>query len=117
MGLLADVWQVHQQHVLSQLQSQDDEARGARIGRGRSVIEQFAHLHDARVMWLEAWCLARCRRSPSLAGGAFRRAGSAGARRIHCRNRGAARLPRAERQRRTRLQEQRGRVSRLLGRP
>ena len=42
------------QHLLSYLQSLDDETLGARIGRGRSVIEQFAHLHDARVMWLEA---------------------------------------------------------------
>lgn len=52
---LADAWNIHLRIQLSVLDAISPEAlAGVSASKGRSVGEQFAHIHNVRLMWLEA---------------------------------------------------------------
>ncbi|HUP28516.1 MAG TPA: DinB family protein [Chloroflexia bacterium] len=52
---LLDTWSIHSRIGPYVLQSLPDEALGSMAGRkGRSVGEMFAHIHNVRLMWLQA---------------------------------------------------------------
>jgi uncharacterized damage-inducible protein DinB len=52
---LVDTWQIHDRINLYLLEAVPDAALGnTSASKGRSVGEQFAHIHDVRLMWLKA---------------------------------------------------------------
>jgi uncharacterized damage-inducible protein DinB len=52
---LLDTWRIHNRINLYLLDAVEPEAlAGVSASKGRSVGEQFAHLHAARMMWLKA---------------------------------------------------------------
>ena len=52
---LVETWQIHNRINLYLLDAIVDEALGATLnGKGRSVRDQFAHVHNVRLMWLKA---------------------------------------------------------------
>jgi len=52
---LIEAWQIHNRINLYLLDSIKPEALGAvSASKGRSVAEQFAHLHNVRLMWLKS---------------------------------------------------------------
>jgi uncharacterized damage-inducible protein DinB len=52
---LAETWAIHNRIHLYLLEAIADEALGATLnGKGRSVRDQFAHIHNVRLMWLKA---------------------------------------------------------------
>lgn len=60
---LLDTWRIHQRINLYLLDAVSPEAlRDVPLTKGRTVAEQFAHLHNVRIMWLNA-------ASPELAAG------------------------------------------------
>lgn len=50
---LLDAWAIHDRINRYLLDAVAPEALGSKIRRGRTVGEQFAHLHNVRCMWLE----------------------------------------------------------------
>ncbi len=48
-----ETWAIHNRINLFMLDAVAPEALGAPVARGRTVGEQFAHMHNVRVMWLE----------------------------------------------------------------
>jgi uncharacterized damage-inducible protein DinB len=54
-GQLADTWNINNRINLYMLEAiAPDVLSGVSASKGRSVGEQFAHLHNVRLMWLEA---------------------------------------------------------------
>lgn len=52
---LVDTWQIHNRIMVYVLDAVAPAAIGSRLaGKGRSVGEQFAHLHNVRLMWLRS---------------------------------------------------------------
>jgi uncharacterized damage-inducible protein DinB len=52
---LIETWHIHDRINLYLLEAVPDEALASvSASKGRSVGEQFAHLHDVRLMWLKA---------------------------------------------------------------
>lgn len=52
---LVDTWQIHNRIMVYVLDAVAPAALGSRLaGKGRSVGEQFAHLHNVRLMWLRS---------------------------------------------------------------
>ncbi len=52
---IAEAWAIHDRIHRYLLASVPDEALGAvSPSKGRSVAEQFAHIHNVRLMWLKA---------------------------------------------------------------
>jgi uncharacterized damage-inducible protein DinB len=52
---LIETWQIHNRINLYLLDSIKPEALGAlSASKGRNVAEQFAHLHNVRLMWLKS---------------------------------------------------------------
>lgn len=52
---LLETWQIHDRINLYLLESIDAESlSGHSASKGRSVGEQFAHLHNVRLMWLKS---------------------------------------------------------------
>ncbi len=52
---LLDTWNIHNRITLYILESISPEAlSGVSASKGRSVAEQFAHLHNVRLMWLKS---------------------------------------------------------------
>lgn len=52
---LVDAWQIHNRIMVYVLDAVAPAAIGSRLaGKGRSVGEQFAHLHNVRLMWLRS---------------------------------------------------------------
>jgi uncharacterized damage-inducible protein DinB len=52
---LVETWQIHDRINRYLLDAIPDEAFGSvSASKGRSVGEQFAHIHDVRLMWLKA---------------------------------------------------------------
>jgi len=54
MNNLIDTWQIHNRINNYLLAAITDEALSLGIGRGRNAAEQFAHMHNVRLMWLKA---------------------------------------------------------------
>ncbi|MBE2288783.1 MAG: DinB family protein [Chitinophagaceae bacterium] len=54
MNDLIDTWQIHNRINNYLLAAITDEALLLGIGRGRNAAEQFAHIHNVRLMWLKA---------------------------------------------------------------
>ena len=54
MNDLIDAWQIHNRINNYLLAAITDEALLLVIGRGRNAAEQFAHMHNVRLMWLKA---------------------------------------------------------------
>jgi uncharacterized damage-inducible protein DinB len=52
---LVETWAIHNRIHLYLLEAIPDEALGATLnGKGRSVRDQFAHIHNVRLMWLKS---------------------------------------------------------------
>jgi uncharacterized damage-inducible protein DinB len=52
---LVETWAIHNRINLYLLEAVADEALGATLnGKGRSVRDQFAHIHNVRLMWLKS---------------------------------------------------------------
>ena len=51
---LLETWAIHNRINLFLLDAVAAEALDAPVTRGRTVGEQFAHMHNVRVMWLQA---------------------------------------------------------------
>ena len=52
---LVETWAIHNRINLYLLEAIADEALGATLnGKGRSVRDQFAHIHNVRLMWLKS---------------------------------------------------------------
>jgi uncharacterized damage-inducible protein DinB len=52
---LVETWAIHNRINLYLLDAIADEALGATLnGKGRSVSDLFAHIHNVRLMWLKA---------------------------------------------------------------
>ena len=52
---LVETWAIHNRIHLYLLDAIADEALGATFnGKGRSVRDQFAHIHNVRLMWLKS---------------------------------------------------------------
>jgi uncharacterized damage-inducible protein DinB len=52
---IADAWAIHDRINRYLLAAVSDEALGAvSASKGRTVAEQFAHIHNVRLMWLKA---------------------------------------------------------------
>ena len=52
---LVETWAIHNRINLYLLDAIHDDALGATLnGKGRSVRDQFAHIHNVRLMWLKA---------------------------------------------------------------
>ncbi len=51
---LLDTWAIHARIVLFVLEAIDPAALAAADLKGRSAGKQFAHLHNVRLMWLQA---------------------------------------------------------------
>lgn len=52
---LLETWDISNRVTLYMLDAVPDDVLGAKLnGRGRSVGEQFAHLHNVRLMWLQS---------------------------------------------------------------
>ena len=52
---LVETWQIHDRINRYLLDAIPDAALGSvSVSKGRSVGEQFAHMHDVRLMWLKA---------------------------------------------------------------
>ena len=52
---LVETWAIHNRIHLYLLEAIADEALGATLnGKGRSVRDQFAHVHNVRLMWLKS---------------------------------------------------------------
>lgn len=52
---LLETWNIHNRIHLYLLEAISEEAlSGTSISKGRSVGEQFAHLHNVRLMWLKS---------------------------------------------------------------
>ena len=52
---LVETWAIHNRIHLYLLDAIADEALGATLnGKGRSVRDHFAHVHNVRLMWLKA---------------------------------------------------------------
>ena len=52
---LIDTWRIHNRINLYLLDSIESEAlNGVSASKGRTVGEQFAHIHNVRLMWLKA---------------------------------------------------------------
>lgn len=55
MHPLTDTWNIHNRINLYLLDAVSDDALNATaLSKGRSVGEQFAHIHNVRLMWLKA---------------------------------------------------------------
>lgn len=55
MNDIIDTWQIHNRINLYLLESVPEEHLGdVASSKGRNVGEQFAHLHNVRLMWLQA---------------------------------------------------------------
>ncbi len=54
MNDLIDTWQIHNRINNYLLAAITDEALLLAMGRGRNAAEQFAHMHNVRLMWLKA---------------------------------------------------------------
>jgi uncharacterized damage-inducible protein DinB len=48
---LLETWAIHDRINVYVLEALSVEALAARAGRGRTVAEQFAHVHNVRLMW------------------------------------------------------------------
>jgi uncharacterized damage-inducible protein DinB len=54
-GALAETWAIHNRVHLYLLDAIPEEALGHMLGgKGRSVRDQFAHIHNVRLMWLKS---------------------------------------------------------------
>jgi uncharacterized damage-inducible protein DinB len=52
---LIETWQIHNRINLYLLDAVPDDALGASIGgKGRTVYDLFAHIHNVRLMWLKS---------------------------------------------------------------
>lgn len=51
---LLETWDIHNRIMLYVLDGMAPETLGVKPGRGRSVGEQLAHVHNVRLMWLDA---------------------------------------------------------------
>ena len=52
---LVETWAIHNRINLYLLDAIPEDALGATLnGKGRSVRDQFAHIHNVRLMWLKA---------------------------------------------------------------
>ncbi|MFO0960773.1 MAG: DinB family protein [Isosphaeraceae bacterium] len=51
---LVETWQIHNRIHLYLLDAIDDEALGMALPKCRAVSDQFAHIHNVRLMWLKA---------------------------------------------------------------
>jgi uncharacterized damage-inducible protein DinB len=52
---LLETWAIHNRVHLYMLDAIPEAALGAQLGgKGRSVAEQFAHVHNVRLMWLKS---------------------------------------------------------------
>ena len=51
---LLETWSIHDRINLYLLDGIPVEALGSVIGKGRNVGEQFAHVHNVRLMWLKS---------------------------------------------------------------
>jgi uncharacterized damage-inducible protein DinB len=54
MNDLIDTWRIHNRINNYLLAAITEEALQLGIGRGRNAAEQFAHMHNVRLMWLKA---------------------------------------------------------------
>ncbi len=55
MDALIDTWYIHHRIHLYVLEALPEEAMGAiAASKGRTVDEQFAHIHNVRLMWLKS---------------------------------------------------------------
>lgn len=54
MNDLIDTWRIHNRINNYLLSAITEEALHLGIGRGRNTAEQFAHMHNVRLMWLKA---------------------------------------------------------------
>lgn len=54
MNDLIDTWQIHNRINNYLLAAIADDALLLATGRGRNAAEQFAHMHNVRLMWLKA---------------------------------------------------------------
>ena len=69
---LIETWHIHNRINLYLLDAIPVEALGAQLaGTGRSVYEQFVHMHNVRLMWLKS-------AAPELLGGLEKLEGDAG---------------------------------------
>jgi uncharacterized damage-inducible protein DinB len=50
---ILETWAIHDRINLYMLDAIAPEALAAPVARGRTVGEQFAHMHNVRVMWLQ----------------------------------------------------------------
>lgn len=51
---ILDTWRIHSRIVLYVLDAVADEALRAKRAKGRAPAEQFAHIHNVRLLWLKA---------------------------------------------------------------
>jgi uncharacterized damage-inducible protein DinB len=52
---LVETWQIHDRIHIYMLNAIDEESLGDVLnGKGRSVREQFAHIHNVRLLWLKS---------------------------------------------------------------
>lgn len=51
---LLETWDIHNRIMVYVLNGIAPETLGVKLGRGRSVGEQLAHVHNVRLMWLDA---------------------------------------------------------------
>jgi uncharacterized damage-inducible protein DinB len=50
---ILDTWRIHCRITLYVLDAVADEALEAKRGKGRGVGDQFAHIHNVRLLWLK----------------------------------------------------------------
>ena len=65
MSALTETWQIHNRINIYLLEAIPEEnLRDISASKGRNVGEQFAHVHNVRLMWLKAAILRYLRACP-----------------------------------------------------
>src|SRR5689334_12023564 len=73
---LADTWRLSSRVTLLLLDElSDEQLQSAANPRARSIADQFAHLHNVRILWLEHWAPAVAKALGKIEKGAATKAG------------------------------------------